>query len=287
MNWWLWIGVGVLALFAIAAGRILRTTEHHQDESPREAASPLGFRHTLLSLIFYPIGFVTFVFTVLTLTPLIFVIHPKYVHRAIRFYGRLMLLSFGVIVKLNGREKLKRDKAYLLLINHESLFDVFLMAGLTFRQVTALGAAYQFKLPLWGIMLKRYGIIPLKRRKIGKAIDAVNLARDKLEQGICVFMAPEGTRTDTGELKPFKKGAFHLAFGAEADILIAVFKGAFEIKRKTDWRIRPGKITIDVGEFILYDEYKDSSIEELQSLVRGKMLALLGKSEPEGKEAAA
>ncbi len=281
MTVWTWLALILLALFAVAAVKILRTTEYHGEQTPREVAAPLGFRHTILSFIFYPIGFVTFVFTVLTLTPLVFIFHPRRVHWAIRFYGRLMLLSFGVIVKLNGRERLKRDKAYLLLINHESLFDVFLMASLTFRQVTALGAAYQFKLPLWGIMLKRYGIIPLKRRKTSEAIQAVGMAKQKLEEGVCVFMAPEGTRTDTGKLKPFKKGAFHLASGAEADILIAVFKGAFEIKRKTDWRIRPGKVTIDVGDFILYDDYKGTSLEELQSLVRASMLELLGESETE------
>ena len=279
MTMWGWLVLVLLILFAAAAGKILRTTEFHGEHVSRKAVAPLGFIHTIFSLIFYPIGFVTFVFTVLTLTPIVFIFHPRNVHWVIRFYGRLMLLSFGVIAKLNGREKLKRDKAYLLLINHESLFDVFLMAALTFRQGTALGAAYQFKLPLWGIMLKRYGIIPLKRSKTSQAISAVEMAKQKLQEGVCVFIAPEGTRTDTGELKPFKKGPFHLAFGAEADILIAVFKGAFEIKRKTDWRIRPGRVTIDVGDFILYHDYKNSSIEELQSLVRVRMLELLGKSD--------
>ena len=279
MSWWIWIVAAVLMLFAIAAGKILRTTEFHDEKTEYETVAPLDFRHTILSFIFYPIGFFTFVFTVLTLTPLIFVFHPKRVHWMLRFYGRLMLLSFGVIVHLKGKEQLKREKAYMLVVNHESLFDVFLMACLTFRQVTALGAAYQFKLPLWGIMLKRYGIIPLMRRNTNEAMEAVALARKKLEAGICVFIAPEGTRTETGELKPFKKGPFHLAFGAKADILLAVFKGAFEIKRKTDWRIRPGIITIDVGDFILYKDYKNSTIEELQSLTRTEMLKLLSKDD--------
>ena len=279
MSWWIWIVAAVLVLFAIAAGKILRTTEFHDEKTEYETVAPLDFRHTILSFIFYPIGFFTFVFTVLTLTPLVFLFHPKRVHRTLRFYGRLMLLSFGVIVRLRGKEKLKREKAYLLVINHESLFDVFLMACLTFRQVTALGAAYQFKLPLWGLMLKRYGIIPLMRRNTSEAMEAVKLARQKLEAGICVFIAPEGTRTETGELKPFKKGPFHLAFGAKADILLAVFKGSFEIKRKTDWRIRPGIITIDVGDFILYEDYKDNTIEGLQSLTRSEMLQLLDKED--------
>jgi len=279
MSWWIWIVAAVLMLFAIAAGKILRTTEFHDEKTEYETVAPLDFRHTILSFIFYPIGFFTFVFTVLTLTPLIFIFHPKRVHWMLRFYGRLMLLSFGVIVHLKGKEQLKREKAYMLVVNHESLFDVFLMACLTFRQVTALGAAYQFKLPLWGIMLKRYGIIPLMRRNTNEAMEAVALARKKLEAGICVFIAPEGTRTETGELKPFKKGPFHLAFGAKADILLAVFKGAFEIKRKTDWRIRPGIITIDVGDFILYKDYKNSTIEELQSLTRTEMLKLLSKDD--------
>ncbi|HHZ80906.1 MAG TPA: hypothetical protein EYN59_07330, partial [Candidatus Marinimicrobia bacterium] len=91
MSWWIWLVAAVLVFFAITAGKILRTTEVHGQETSGETTSPFGFRHSIFSFIFYPIGFFTFVFTVLTLTPLIFVFHPKRVHWAIRFYGRLML----------------------------------------------------------------------------------------------------------------------------------------------------------------------------------------------------
>ena len=64
MSWWIWIVVAVLVLFAIAAGKILSTTESHDEKTEFETVAPLDFRHTIFSYIFYPIGFFTFVFTV-------------------------------------------------------------------------------------------------------------------------------------------------------------------------------------------------------------------------------
>ena len=106
---------------------------------------------------------------------------------------------------------------------------------------------------------------------------SIDMAKETLQKGIPVYVSPEGTRTTTGRIREFKKGPFHLAREAGADILPMVFHGAFEIKRKTDWRLRPGVIRIDVGDFILHEDYQHMSMEELQAHVREQLRRMKGE----------
>jgi len=209
--------------------------------------------------------------------PIVILSRPKYIAPIVRFYGRLLLIGFGIILKINGKEKLKRKKPYLLIFNHSSIIDIFILPSITYKQVTALAASYQFKLPIWGTIIKRYGIIPIERNNRNAAIKSVKIAEDKIKKGISVFISPEGTRTTSGELNPFKKGPFHLAKAANVDILVVAFKGAFLVKRKTDWRIKPGKVDVIIGDFIYYKDYKSLSIEELKKISWQKMNNLLKK----------
>ncbi len=266
----------LLITFFVVVIKIFGASEK-KDNKINYDNSDLTIANTIYSILLYPIWFVIFIFTCFTFLPIVMFVKPKFISTIVRAYGRLLLIGFGIILKINGKEKLKRKKPYLLLFNHSSIIDIFILPSITFKQVTALAASYQFKLPIWGPIIKKYGIIPVERKNKNSAIRSVKYAQEKLKQGISVFISPEGTRTTSGELNPFKKGPFHLAKGSKADILIVVFKGAFLAKRKTDWRIKPGIIEIMVGDFIYYSDYKNLSVEELKKLSWKKMNNLLEK----------
>jgi len=219
----------------------------------------------------------SFLLSVMIMIPLFFIIPPRNLPPIPRFFCRFILLSIGVIVKVNGKERLNRSKAYIMMCNHQSLFDVFIMGTMLYRYVTALGASYLFQLPLWGVLMRRWGIIPIPRKNLPEAIKSIDIAREKLEAGVPVFIAPEGTRSLDGRIREFKKGPFHLALGSRADILPVAIRGAFKIKRKTDWRLQPGVVTVDVGEFISYKKFEGMSVEQLRDYVRDKLRALVGE----------
>ena len=75
---------------------------------------------------------------------------------------------------------------------------------------TGVGAIEQFSYPVWGFLAKKYGLIPIERKKIGSAIRSLAEVENTLKNGISAMIAPEGTRTRTGNLGSFKKGAFHV-----------------------------------------------------------------------------
>ena len=264
----------VLLVFSLIVIKIFGSSEK-KDKSITYNNSDLTSLHILYSLMLYPFWFIIFVFTCLTFLPIVMLSKAKSISPIVRFYGRLLLFGFGIILKIQGKEKLKRKKPYLLLFNHSSIIDIFILPTITFRQVTALAASYQFKLPIWGPIIRKYGIIPVERKNKSSAIESVKYAQKKLKEGISVFISPEGTRTTSGKLNSFKKGPFHLAKGSNADILIVVFKGAFLAKRKTDWRIKPGIVDVEVGDFIYFEDYKNLSISELQKSCWEKMNDLL------------
>lgn len=160
------------------------------------------------------------------------------------------------------------------MFNHASLYDSFIVGALVKHYITAVGADYQFSYLIWGTLLRRYGIIPIIRTDIDKAISSLDKAEEAIREGASFLISPEGTRTVTGEMLPFKKGGFHVAKHTGATIIPMGFIGALRAKPKNDWRIRPGIITVNIGQPITAADYDSLSVEELRDLVREKIVGL-------------
>ena len=140
---------------------------------------------------------------------------------------------------------------------------------------TGVGAIEQFSYPVWGFLAKKYGLIPIERKKIHSAMGSLAAVETALQNGISAMIAPEGTRTLTGELGPFKKGAFHVAKNTGITIIPVALIGAFEAKNKNDWRVRPGVLSTVFGDPITKKNYDDLSLEDLRDLVRSKISELI------------
>ena len=95
-----------------------------------------------------------------------------------------------------------------------------------------------------------------------------------MEKGTSFLISPEGTRTLTGEIGPFKKGPFHLALNTNATIVPVALKGGFRAKKKSDWRLYPGVITVVFGDPIKSIHYEKLNIEELRDLISKKIIEL-------------
>mgnify|MGYP001372489534 FL=1 len=94
-------------------------------------------------------------------------------------------------------------------------------------------------------------------------------------KGVSFLISPEGTRTLTGQIGPFKKGPFHLAKNTEATIVPIGLIGGFKAKKKSDWRVCPGILRIKFGQPIKGDQFKDMEIKELQNLVFNRISRLV------------
>lgn len=229
---------------------------------------------SIISIILWPIWFMFFAWTIL-LFFITFKLFPRHTfHYVIRPVCWIYCFLAGQWLVKENHPPDPNNGPYLYMFNHESMFDQFMIAAFIRHYVTAVGAIEQFRYPLWGALIKQYGVIPIIRQELKKAINSLSKAEDALNAGTSFLISPEGTRSLTGELQPFKKGPFHLAKNTGSTIIPIALLGAFHAKQKNDWRLRPGKLITRFGTPILKEEFDNLSVEEIRDLVRDRIKQL-------------
>jgi len=230
----------------------------------------------IISLILWPLWATMFTLGAIIYSTAIIFFPASKLHPLARVLAVLFMLFAGQWFRVKGQAPDPNKGPYLYLINHESLFDGFMLLAAVKHYFTGVGAYEQFSYPVWGFLVKKYGVIPIVRQKLDNAITSLEKAEDAVKKGISLMIAPEGTRTLTGRLNVFKKGPFHVAMNTNITIVPVGLVGAYDAKNKNDWRIRPGVLTTVFGDPITYDEYKDLSLDDLRNMVRLKIANLIG-----------
>src|SRR3954470_18422155 len=145
-------------------------------------------------------------------------------------------------------------RPYVVVSNHESFADILLISYLPW-EMKWLSKAELFRIPIMGWMMWLAGDIPVKRGFGPSAVEAMERCRTALRQRVSVMIFPEGTRSRTAELLPFKDGAFRLAVEAGVPILPLAVSGTRTALPKHDWRF--GK---SVGEVRVLDPVETSGL---------------------------
>jgi len=126
-------------------------------------------------------------------------------------------------------------RPYVVVSNHESFADILLISHLPW-EMKWLSKAELFRIPIMGWMMWLAGDIPVKRGFGPSAVEAMERCREVLRQKVSVMIFPEGTRSKTAELLPFKDGAFRLAVEAGVPILPLALSGTGTALPKHGWR---------------------------------------------------
>ena len=230
---------------------------------------------TIISIFLWPLWFLYFSVTILILFALFYVIPQKYLYLFIRpFCWSWCFFAGQWLVKI-GNVPSKKNQPYLYMFNHSSMFDQFMIGAFLPHYITAVAAIEVFKYPVFGLLMKKYGIIPIVRKNIKKALKSLSKAESALNKEISFLISPEGTRSLNGELGEFKKGPFHLSKNTGATIIPVGLIGAFNAKKKSDWRLTPGKLIIKFGDPISSNQFKSMTVEELRDLVKLKIKNLI------------
>jgi 1-acyl-sn-glycerol-3-phosphate acyltransferase len=229
---------------------------------------------SIIAIVFWPIALTTFLISAGMYLFAALFISPKRLYPLARFLSRFVLLGAGQIIKIEGEIPDRKNGPYLYLFNHQSLLDQFLIVSTIKEYVSAVGADYQFSWPVWGRLIKRFGVIPIVRDDLTKAIRSLTLAENEIRNGTSFLIAPEGTRTRTGEIGVFKKGTFHLALNTGITIIPIGLIGAFRAKKKGDWHIYPGCISVKIGQPVYQTYYKNMSVEELRDEIKNRIAIL-------------
>lgn len=178
---------------------------------------------------------------------------------------------------IDGVENIDKNKAYVMVLNHNSGFDIFAAykIPLNFRWVSKREV---FRVPFMGPLLTIHGDIPIERGNASEAMaKMLRLGKLWLGRGVSVAIFPEGTRSKTGQINRFKAGAFNLAKEAEVEILPIVMTGTNEFFRKgwlVNWRNRVG---IRVLPPVPVEQIRAMEVKELMQQTQKRMVEALAQ----------
>jgi len=194
-------------------------------------------------------------------------------------WSRDVLKAAGTPVLAEGLEHIPRGQPLMYASNHSSMFDIWALLATLPGSVRFVAKQELFKIPLLGGAMRAAGHIPIDRAARKKAFEAYDAAAKTIREGISsILVFPEGTRSRTGELLPFKNAPFGLAIAAQVPIVPIYVHHTFEILPKGAWRLRSRPIRLLVGTPIPTAGLQAADRERLRDQVRAAMVALQSKA---------
>lgn len=172
--------------------------------------------------------------------------------------------------KVTGTMPANPRHPYVVVSNHESFVDILLISHLPW-EMKWLSKVELFNIPVLGWLLRLAKDIPVKRGKASSAVEALQRCRDKLEHRMSVMIFPEGTRSETEEMLPFKDGAFRLAIESQVPILPLVVTGSRTALRKHSWRFGRSRAEVRVLEAVSTEGLRKTDVP----MLRDKVFALI------------
>ena len=186
-----------------------------------------------------------------------------------RVWGRVMCALALTRVKIVGNENIDPNKSYIFVANHQSMFDIFLVYGYLNAKFKWIMKMELRRTPLLGKACDSMGHIFVDRSNPMRAQKSLKEAQERLLQGHnSIFLFPEGTRSATGKVGRFKRGAFTIARDLHFPIIPVSISGAYDVLPKGGWHITPGQITMTIHEPIDTSNLTDNNLGEMVDNVR-------------------
>jgi 1-acyl-sn-glycerol-3-phosphate acyltransferase len=184
-------------------------------------------------------------------------------HKIAAWWGRFSAKLFGISIEVTGRENYDSEQNYLVISNHAGMADIPLLLGTMDLNLRFLAKEELGKIPLLGRALRQAGYVMIKRGQNRDALKSLFAATEVLKSGRSVHIFPEGTRSATGELLPFKRGAFRVAQAGGAPVLPVTIIGSHLITPKKSLKINKGTIRVIIDKPIQPSSF--STVEALMA----------------------
>jgi 1-acyl-sn-glycerol-3-phosphate acyltransferase len=171
-------------------------------------------------------------------------------------------------VTVIGKESIKKDQSYIIVSNHQSSYDALVLVGWLGLDVKWVMKTELRKFPVFGYAAEKGGQVFIDRSNTRVAYESLEKAKNKIVGGTSIAVLAEGTRSRTGELLEFKKGAFWLAQKLDLPILPVTICNTLQILPPDTLDLFPGRAVMKIHEPVDVSTYDEGSLDRLISDVR-------------------
>jgi putative phosphoserine phosphatase/1-acylglycerol-3-phosphate O-acyltransferase len=197
-------------------------------------------------------------------------------------FGRTLLTATGINLNVRGKENLTAQRPAVFIFNHRNQADPMIAGTLVSDNFTSVGKKELENDPIVGTMGKIMDAAFIDRDDPQKAVEGLKKVEELARKGLSILIAPEGTRLDTTEVGPFKKGPFRIAMSAGIPIVPIVIRNAEVIAARDSSTFNPGTVDVVVYPPIPVDDWTHDNLPERIAEVRDLYLDTL-KDWPQGE----
>jgi 1-acyl-sn-glycerol-3-phosphate acyltransferase len=194
----------------------------------------------------------------------------------LRRWAKGLLDHAEVSRTVKNAEQLPAGETFIVMSNHKSLYDIPLLIESFPRTLRMVTKSELFRVPIWGPAMREAGFIEIDRKNGARAKEGLEVAKARLAEGINVWIAPEGTRSRSGDLGRFKSGGFRLALATGVRILPVGIRGTEKILRADGVLVNRGAtVELEFGAPVDPALFGEARRAELMNVVRGAILTML------------
>ncbi len=197
---------------------------------------------------------------------------------SLRLWGHSLLWLTGIKLVVEGLENLEPGKAYVFAANHLGALDIPAMLYAIPSTARFIAKKELFKIPIFSRGMRNSGMLKIDRGNSEEAKKTLEEAIKTIKDGCSVIVFAEGTRSRTGQIQNFKKGAFILALNGKIPIIPTVICGTQYVVPKKDKLIKRGTVKI---KFLKPVETEHTEFEQRNNLVRAVRESVVSEFEPE------
>lgn len=189
----------------------------------------------------------------------------------------IALATAGVRIRVVGEENLWIHRPAVFIFNHQSQLDVFVLGALLRRDFTGVAKKSLEHDPLFAPVGYLADVAYIDRQNNARAREELKPVVEALKKGRSIAVAPEGTRSPTQRLLPFKKGAFHMAMQANVPLVPIVMRNCGELMRSHSYVIHPGTVDVAVLPPVYPYGWTKAKLDANIAAVRGQFLKTLAE----------
>lgn len=216
-------------------------------------------------LIAFPLLFILTVITALTTELFFWAKNSTFVHWVQQTWSKSFFWLFGLPVTVEGLENIEKGKSYVFVANHQSMLDVWLVYGflpVVYKWLMKKELRY---VPFIGNACAAAGHVFVDRKNPRAAFRAMQQLKAEMRHGVSTVIFPEGTRSKTGEMGRFKRGAFQIALDMGLDIIPLSISGLYEAQRPGQFFVTRHPVKLTVGKPIEMKIDRTGEVAEIRA----------------------